>query len=142
MEVNDMKLNYVELLDMMVRDVEAIVEEVENDFTIGEYIASLEEDFATEINENNDITMAVIKMATDKYVQVISENNHVNATTYAIRRSMREMAELIEKNLSIRELVMESYGCGNFGDEVMDCLDGEDYEGVISFMLIEEIINA
>ena len=137
-----MKLNYVELLDMMVSDVEAIVEEVENDFTIGEYIASLEEDFATEINENNDITMAVIKMATDKYVQVISGNNHVNATTYAIRRSMREMAELIEENLSIRELVMESYGCGNFGDEVMDCLDGEDYEGVISIMLIEEIINA
>ena len=137
-----MKLNYVELLDMMVSDVEAIVEEVENDFTIGEYIASLEEDFATEINENNDITMAVIKMATDKYVQVISGNNHVNATTYAIRRSMREMAELIEENLSIRELVMESYGCGKFGEEVMDCLDGEDYEGVISVMLIEEIINA
>ena len=137
-----MKTNYVELLDMMVSDIEAIVEEVENDFTIVEYIASLDEDIAEEINENNDITMAVIKMATDKYVQVISGNNHVNATTYAIRRSMREMAELIKENLSIRELVMESYGCGNFGDEVMDCLDGEDYDGAIRIMLIEEIINA
>lgn len=136
-------MNYVELRDTMINDINRIVAEVENDSAIVEYIASLDGDIAEEINENNDITMAVIKMATDKYIQVVSGNNHVDATTYAIRRSMREMAELIEENASIKELVMESYGYnGNFRDEVMDCLDGEDYEGVVGIMLLEEIINA
>lgn len=138
-----MKLNYVELLDMMVSDIEAIVEEVENDFTIVEYIASLDEDIAEEINENNDIMMAVIKMATDKYLQVISGNKRVNATTYAFRRNMKEMAELIEENASIKELVMESYGSnGSFRIEVMEALDSGYYEDVVGIMLLEEIINA
>lgn len=138
-----MATNYVELLDTMIEDINKIVDEVYNDLTIGEYIASLSDDIAEEINENTDITMAVIKMVTDKYIQVASENNNVNYLTYAVRRNMKEMAELIEKNASIKELVMESYGSnGNFTGEVMDALDSEDYEGVVGIMLLEEIINA
>ena len=134
--------NYVELLDTMIEDINRIVDEVENDFTIGEYIASLSDDIAEEINENTDITMAVIKMVTDKYIQVVSENNSVNYLTYAIRRNMKEMAELIKENASIKELVMESYGSnGNFRGEVMDALDSENYEDVVGIMLLEEIIN-
>lgn len=138
-----MATNYVELLDTMINDINRIVDEVYNDLTIGEYIASLSDDIAEEINENTDITMAVIKMVTDKYIQVASENNNVNYLTYAIRRNMKEMAELIEKNASIKELVMESYGSnGNFTGEVMDALDSENYEDVVGIMLLEEIINA
>ena len=138
-----MATNYVELLDTMINDINRIVDEVYNDLTIGEYIASLSDDIAEEINENTDIMMAVIKMVTDKYIQVASENNSVNYLTYAIRRNMKEMAELIEKNASIKELVMESYGSnGNFRDEVMDALDSENYEDVVGIMLLEEIINA
>lgn len=138
-----MATNYVELLDTMINDINRIVDEVYNDLTIGEYIASLSDDIAEEINENNDIMMAVIKMVTDKYIQVASKNNSVNYLTYAIRRNMKEMAELIEKNASIKELVMESYGSnGNFRDEVMDALDSENYEDVVGIMLLEEIINA
>lgn len=137
-----MTTNYVELLDTMINDINRIVDEVYNDLTIGEYIASLSDDIAEEINENTDITMAVIKMVTDKYIQVASENNSVNYLTYAVRRNMKEMVELIEKNASIKELVMESYGInGNFRDEVMDALDSEDYEEVVGIMLLEEIIN-
>ena len=138
-----MATNYVELLDTMINDINRIVDEVYNDLTIGEYIASLSDDIAEEINENNDIMMAVIKMVTDKYIQVASENNSVNYLTYASRRNMKEMAELIEKNASIKELVMESYvSNGNFRDEVMDALDSENYEDVVGIMLLEEIINA
>ena len=138
-----MATNYVELLDTMIEDINRIVDEVYNDLTIGEYIASLSDDIAEEINENTDIMMAVIKMVTDKYIQVVSENNSVNYLTYAIRRNMKEMAELIKKNASIKELVMESYGSnGNFRDEVMDALDSENYEDVVGIMLLEEIINA
>ena len=138
-----MATNYVELLDTMINDINRIVDEVYNDLTIGEYIASLSDDIAEEINENTDITMAVIKMVTDKYIQVASDNNNVNYLTYAIRRNMKEMAELIEKNASIKELVMESYGSnGNFTGEVMDALDSENYEDVVGIMLLEEIINA
>lgn len=138
-----MATNYVELLDTMIEDINRIVDEVYNDLTIGEYIASLSDDIAEEINENTDIMMAVIKMVTDKYIQVVSENNSVNYLTYAIRRNMKEMAELIEENASIKELVMESYGSnGNFRDEVMDALDSENYEDVVGIMLLEEIINA
>lgn len=138
-----MATNYVELLDTMINDINRIVDEVYNDLTIGEYIVSLSDDIAEEINENTDITMAVIKMVTDKYIQVASENNSVNYLTYAVRRNMKEMAELIEKNASIKELVMESYGSnGNFRGEVMDALDSENYEDVVGIMLLEEIINA
>ena len=135
--------NYVELLDTMIEDINRIVAEVENDLTIGEYITSLSDDIAEEINENTDIMMAVIKMVTDTYIQVISENNSVNYLTYCVRRNMKEMAELIKENASIKELVMESYGSnGNFRDEVMDALDSEYYEDVVGIMLLEEIINA
>ena len=138
-----MATNYVELLDTMIEDINRIVDEVYNDFTIGEYIASLSDDIAEEINENTDITMAVIKMVTDKYIQVASKNDSVNYLTYAIRRNMKEMAELIEENASIKELVMESYGSnGNFRGEVMDALDSENYEDEVGIMLLEEIINA
>ena len=138
-----MATNYVELLDTMINDINRIVDEVYNDFTIGEYIASLSDDIAEESNENTDITMAVIKMVTDKYIQVASKNDSVNYLTYAIRRNMKEMAELIEENASIKELVIESYGSnGNFRGEVMDALDSENYEDVVGIMLIEEIINA
>ena len=137
-----MATNYVELLDTMIEDINRIVDEVYNDLTIGEYIASLSDDIAEEINENTDIMMAVIKMVTDKYIQVASENNTVNYLTYAIRRNMKKMAELIEENASIKELVMESYGSnGNFRGEVMDALDSENYEDVVGIMLLEEIIN-
>ena len=84
-----MATNYVELLDTMIEDINRIVDEVYNDLTIGEYIASLSDDIAEEINENTDIMMAVIKMVTDKYIQVVSENNSVNYLTYAIRRNMK-----------------------------------------------------
>lgn len=138
-----MATNYVELLDTMIEDINRIVDEVYNDLTIGKYIASLSDDIAEEINENTDITMAVIKMVTDKYIHVVSENSSVNYLTYAIRRNMKEMAELIEENTSIKELVMESYGSnGNFRGEVMDALDSENYEDVVGIMLLEEIINA
>ena len=137
-----MATNYVELLDTMIEDINRIVDEVYNDLTIGEYIASLSDDIAEEINENTDIMMAVIKMVTDKYIQVASENNTVNYLTYAIRRNMKKMAELIEENASIKELVMESYGSnGNFRGEVMDALDSENCEDVVGIMLLEEIIN-
>ena len=135
--------NYVELLDTMIEDINRIVAEVENDFTIGEYIASLDDDIAEEINENTDIMMAVIKMVANPYIKVQSENSEINILTYAIRRNMKEMAELIEENASIKELVMESYGYnGNFRNEVMDALDSECYEDVVGIMLLEEIINA
>ena len=138
-----MATNYVELLDTMIEDINRIVDGVYNDLTIGEYIASLSDDIAEEINENTDITMAVIKMVTDKYIQVASENNSVNYLTYAVRRNMKEMAELIEENASIKELVMESYGSnGNFRGEVMDALDSGNYEDVVGIILLEEIINA
>ena len=136
-------MNCVEMLDTMINDINRIVAEVENDFTIGEYIVSLSDDIAEEINENTDITMAVIKMVTDTYIQVVSENREVNYLTYCVRTNMKEMAKLIEENASIKELVMESYGStGNFRDEVMDALDSENYEDVVGIMLIEEIINA
>ena len=138
-----MATNYVELLDTMIEDINRIVDEVYNDFTIGEYIASLDDDIAEEINENTDIMMAVIKMVANPYIKVQSENSEINILTYAIRRNMKEMAELIEENASIKELVMESYGYnGNFRNEVMDALDSECYEDVVGIMLLEEIINA
>ena len=135
--------NYVELRDTMIEDIERIVAEMENDSAIVEYIASLDDDIAEEINENNDIMMAVIKMVTNNTIRVKSENGDVNVLTFVVRRNMKKMAELIEENASIKELVMESYGYnGNFRDEVMDCLDGEDYEAVVGIILLEEIINA
>lgn len=136
-------MNYVELKDTMIEDINRIVAEMENDSAIIEYIASLDIDIAEEINENNDIMMAVIKMVTNDTIRVKSENNEINVLTYIVRRNIKKMAELIEENASIKELVMESYGYnGNFRDEVMDCLDGEDYEGVVGIVLLEEIINA
>lgn len=138
-----MKTNYNELVYTMVNDIYRIIDEIDNDDKLCEYLVSLDEDLDTEINEYNDITMAAIKITTDRYYDIKSENETVNYLTYIFRKNMKKMAELIKENNSLKEYVMEVYGSRPFGfrDVLMQSLDCEDYEGVVSIIMLEEIIN-
>ena len=102
-----MATNYVELLDTMINDINRIVDEVYNDLTIGEYIASLSDDIAEEINENTDITMAVIKMVTDKYIQVGYEAYNNPVTVSFVERLAKK------HGVKLREIVYKPYVTGD-----------------------------
>ena len=129
---------YVIMVYEMVKDIERIVAEVENDFTIGEYMASLDEEVAEEINENDDLTMAAIKLATG-YGDV-SRESAIYYNVYSIRRNIEELAELISGDLNIQDYVIDH--CVNFSEAIWEAFGNEDFKEAVGYILIEEVIYA
>lgn len=136
-----MERNYNELLKAIVNDTYRIIYEAEENPALIKYFASIDVVVAEHYYECNDITSAIIYLVTDDYIKVNSEDMGVNCIVREVRKNIKKLTELIVENLSIRELVMEVYGCCSFGKEIMECLDNGYYEDVIGLMLIEEIIN-
>lgn len=130
--------NYVIMVYEMVKDIERIVAEAENDTTIIEYMASLDEEVAEEINEFDDLTMAAIKLAIG-YGEV-SRESVIYYNVYAIRRNIEKLAELISGDLNIQEYVIEH--CVNYSEVIWDAFDNGDFKEAVGYILIEEIINA